>query len=127
MNEIDAANRLHGLLIGLAHEFKGYLPHEGSSGEFTSANQQLSSDTRTRLAVIEDTITKADKIIASFRAAPDWKKPTEDEQRLWNANANEKVKAIKAYRERTFEGLAEAYAALSGTTVEEMRRRRGWE
>ena len=125
MQEIDAATRLHGILIRIAHEFKGYLPHEGSSGEFTSANQQLSPDTRTRLALIEDTIDKADKIIASFRAAPDWKKPTENEQRLWNAN--EKIKAIKAYRERTFEGLAEAYAALSGTTVEEMRRQRGWE
>lgn len=62
---VSRAERLHGLIQSLAHEFRGYLPHEGTVGEFCSRNEALSSDTRTRLAFIEDTMKKADAIVST--------------------------------------------------------------
>lgn len=65
--ELTDLERMHGLLERLAREYRGYLPHEGTSGEFCSANQALSSDTRTRLALIEDTLRKGDQIVGDCR------------------------------------------------------------
>ena len=40
-----------------------------------------------------------------------------EEQTLWDAG--KRIDAIKAYRDRTGEGLAEAYCALKGITAAE--------
>lgn len=118
----EAVRRLHSLVCGLAFAYKGYLPHEGSFGEFTSANAGLSADTRTRLASIEDAVKKADEIVAMLKQPDLVLKPTKDEQALWDRG--EKISAIKAFRERTFSRLDVAYCAFNGITVEEYRNRK---
>ena len=55
--------KLLGLIEGLANRFRSYLPHENSNGEFSSKNLELSAQTRTELAFIEDTIQKSDQCL----------------------------------------------------------------
>lgn len=63
----DPVERLHGIVNALARAFRGYLPHENTSGEFSSMNQNLSSGTRTQLALIEEATSAADKIVGGDR------------------------------------------------------------
>lgn len=42
----------------IAREYRGYLPHNWSTGEMKSSNKELTPDTRTRLASIEDALKK---------------------------------------------------------------------
>lgn len=62
MDKDRAIERLAHLVRQLAHGYVGFLPHENHPGIFTSANQFLSSDTRTRLALIEGTLDETDAI-----------------------------------------------------------------
>jgi hypothetical protein len=62
MSHGEEVRRLTALVVGIANEYKGFLPHENAPGEFDSKNPKLSSDTRTRLMSIEDAIRKATQI-----------------------------------------------------------------
>jgi hypothetical protein len=66
MSHQEAIRKLSSLVQHIAHEYRGYLPHEGISGEFESANKRLSADTRTRLMHIEDAVFEACKIEEKF-------------------------------------------------------------
>lgn len=60
--------KLHALVEQLAGAYRGYLPHENAGGEFVSGNPELSVQTRTRLALIEHVVQKADAILTEIDA-----------------------------------------------------------
>jgi hypothetical protein len=64
--------RLHALIEELASAYRGYLPDALKIGEFTSTNSAIPPDIRTRLALIEDTVAKADRAVDDplLNAAP---------------------------------------------------------
>lgn len=58
----NAVQDLHAIVTTLAYFFRDNLPHEYGHGEMRSSNPNLSSETRTQLAVIEDEIKQSDEI-----------------------------------------------------------------
>lgn len=61
-------DELHGIVDRLALAYRGHLSHEGSFKDFNSRNIELSAETRTRLAFIEDCVSKADAIACAEEA-----------------------------------------------------------